>query len=177
MPLTRGYSREAIAANIRRELHAGAPQDQAVAIALETARGAYRARHRRGRLPRTLRRNPPMQRRRNPSDDSTLLLVAVGAIAFFMFQSQSRRPVLSTAAPVTSAAPPTVPTTTAPAAVAPAAASGPPTKPPGPHYWTVNGWQTLDSMAAQLRAVGWDGSGDVAQVYAKTTGGQVTYYP
>src|SRR5579864_739754 len=59
-PLVRGYSRGAIAANIRREIHAGRDQDQAVAIALATARRAYRSRHPRGRLPAQLRRNPPM---------------------------------------------------------------------------------------------------------------------
>ncbi len=65
-PLVRGYSRAAIGANIRREIHAGREQDQAVAIALSTARRAYRARHPRGRPPAHLRRNPAVPTR-NPS--------------------------------------------------------------------------------------------------------------
>lgn len=38
MPLRRGTSRSAIEANIRREIEAGKPRDQAVAIALSVAR-------------------------------------------------------------------------------------------------------------------------------------------
>lgn len=38
MPLRRGTSRSAIEANIRREIAAGKPRDQAVAIALAVAR-------------------------------------------------------------------------------------------------------------------------------------------
>lgn len=38
MPLRRGTSREAIGENIRTEQEAGKPHDQAVAIALDTAR-------------------------------------------------------------------------------------------------------------------------------------------
>ena len=40
MPLEKGKSREAISRNIATEIHAGAPQKQAVAIALNTARKA-----------------------------------------------------------------------------------------------------------------------------------------
>jgi len=40
MPLTRSSSPEAIAANIKREISAGRPQKQSVAIAMSTARKA-----------------------------------------------------------------------------------------------------------------------------------------
>ena len=39
MPLQKGSSRKAISSNIRTEMAAGKPQKQAVAIALNTARG------------------------------------------------------------------------------------------------------------------------------------------
>lgn len=38
MPLKKGSSRKAISANIRTEMHAGKPQKQAVAIAMNVAR-------------------------------------------------------------------------------------------------------------------------------------------
>ncbi len=40
MPLKKGYSRKTISKNIRTEMHAGRPQKQAIAIALNTARTA-----------------------------------------------------------------------------------------------------------------------------------------
>jgi hypothetical protein len=42
MPLKRGSSKKTVSSNIRREMHAGKPQKQAVAIALETARRSKR---------------------------------------------------------------------------------------------------------------------------------------
>ena len=40
MPLTKGYSKQSITSNIRKEMKAGKPQKQAVAIALSTAKEA-----------------------------------------------------------------------------------------------------------------------------------------
>jgi hypothetical protein len=40
MPLKKGYSKKTISSNIRREMHAGRPQKQAVAIAMSVARRA-----------------------------------------------------------------------------------------------------------------------------------------
>lgn len=37
MPLVKGKSQKAISENIRREMHAGKPQAQAIAIAMRTA--------------------------------------------------------------------------------------------------------------------------------------------
>jgi hypothetical protein len=50
-PLRRGWSREMISDNISMLMDEGFPQDQAVAIALRTARKNYRQRHPRGRFP------------------------------------------------------------------------------------------------------------------------------
>lgn len=40
MPLKKGYSKATVSSNINREMSAGKPQKQAVAIALDTARKA-----------------------------------------------------------------------------------------------------------------------------------------
>jgi len=40
MPLKKGYSKKSISENIKREKKAGRPENQAIAIALETARRA-----------------------------------------------------------------------------------------------------------------------------------------
>lgn len=42
MPLNKGKSHKAVSANIRTELAAGKPRKQAIAIALNTARGGKR---------------------------------------------------------------------------------------------------------------------------------------
>jgi hypothetical protein len=54
MPLVQGYSREAISENIRREKRAGRSRSQAVRIAYETARRAWRRHCPRGRFPKHL---------------------------------------------------------------------------------------------------------------------------
>lgn len=40
MPLVKGFSKKSISGNIRKEMDAGKPQKQAVAIAMNTARTA-----------------------------------------------------------------------------------------------------------------------------------------
>jgi hypothetical protein len=40
MPLTKGYSKASVSKNISKEMKAGMPQKQAVAVALNTARTA-----------------------------------------------------------------------------------------------------------------------------------------
>lgn len=42
MPLKKGYSKESVSENIRREMHKGMPQRQAVAIAMDVARKTKR---------------------------------------------------------------------------------------------------------------------------------------
>jgi hypothetical protein len=44
MPLKKGHSKKTITENIRREMHAGKPQKQAVAIAMNVARKSKRKR-------------------------------------------------------------------------------------------------------------------------------------
>lgn len=51
MPLKKGKSKEVISHNIRKEKAAGKPQDQAVAIALETARRSGGKKKKKGKRP------------------------------------------------------------------------------------------------------------------------------
>ena len=51
MPLKKGYSRKSICANIRSEMERGISRDQAVAIALETARTAAKKAGKPGKAP------------------------------------------------------------------------------------------------------------------------------
>jgi ribonucleotide monophosphatase NagD (HAD superfamily) len=48
MPLKKGSSRKSVSENIRREIAAGKPQAQAVAIALRIARDARKKRKKKG---------------------------------------------------------------------------------------------------------------------------------
>ena len=49
MPLRKGRSRKAISANIRKLMHEGYPQRQAIAIAMDTAGKARRKKRRKAR--------------------------------------------------------------------------------------------------------------------------------
>lgn len=56
MPLIHGHTDRSIRKNIRAEVRAGRPQGQAVAIALNTARAAWRKAHPMGPFPKHIRK-------------------------------------------------------------------------------------------------------------------------
>jgi ribosomal protein L12E/L44/L45/RPP1/RPP2 len=52
MPVKKGYSKKTIGSNIKELMHAGKPQKQAIAIALNTARTAASKAKKPGKAPR-----------------------------------------------------------------------------------------------------------------------------
>lgn len=54
MPLIFGHSKKSIRTNIGREVRAGRPTSQATAIALRTARAAWRKTHKLGAFPKRM---------------------------------------------------------------------------------------------------------------------------
>jgi hypothetical protein len=52
MPLKKGFTKKTIGSNIKELMHAGKPQKQAVAIALDTARRAAKKAGKSGKAPK-----------------------------------------------------------------------------------------------------------------------------